>query len=78
LTSIGELDRGIPAFELFARSDLAASNSEARRLIKGDGARVNERAIASEMAPIRLSDVTPEGTIKLSAGKKRHALVRPV
>jgi tyrosyl-tRNA synthetase len=72
-----ELERGIPAFELFVRSGLAASNSEARRLIKGGGARVNDRVIASETELIRLSDVTAEGTIKLSAGKKRHALVRP-
>jgi tyrosyl-tRNA synthetase len=73
-----ELERGIPAFELFVRSGLAASNSEARRLIKGGGARVNDRAVASETELIRLSDVTSEGTIKLSAGKKRHALARPV
>jgi tyrosyl-tRNA synthetase len=73
-----ELERGIPAFELLARSGLAASNSEARRLIKGGGARVNDRAIVSETELIRLSDVTPEGSIKLSAGKKRHALLRPI
>jgi tyrosyl-tRNA synthetase len=72
-----ELERGIPAFELLARSGLAASNSEARRLIKGGGARVNDRVIPSETEQIRISDVTAEGTIKLSAGKKRHALVRP-
>jgi tyrosyl-tRNA synthetase len=71
-----ELERGIPAFELFARSGLAASNSEARRLIKGGGARVNDGVIASETELIRSSDATAEGTIKLSAGKKRHALVR--
>ena len=73
-----ELERGIPAFELLARSRLAASNSEARRLIKQGGARLNDRAIASEMQPVGIADVTPEGTIKLSAGKKRHALVRAV
>jgi tyrosyl-tRNA synthetase len=73
-----ELERGIPAFELLVRSGLAASNSEARRLIKGGGARINDRVITSETELIRMSDVTAEGTIKLSAGKKRHALVRPV
>jgi tyrosyl-tRNA synthetase len=71
------LERGVPAFELIARSGLAASNGEARRLIKGGGARVNDQAIASETQAIGLADVTAEGTIKLSAGKKRHALVRP-
>jgi tyrosyl-tRNA synthetase len=72
------LERGIPAFELLARSGLASSNGEARRLIKGGGARVNDRPVTSETQPIGLADVLPEGTIKLSAGKKRHALVRPV
>jgi tyrosyl-tRNA synthetase len=71
------LERGVPAFELIAKSGLAASNGEARRLIKGGGARVNDRAIASETQAIGLGDVTAQGTIKLSAGKKRHALVRP-
>ena len=43
-----ELERGIPAFELFARAGLAASNGEARRLIKGGGARINDAAVADE------------------------------
>jgi tyrosyl-tRNA synthetase len=73
-----ELERGIPAFELLARSGLAASKGEARRLVKGGGARVNDRVIASETQPIGLGDLTDEGTIKLSAGRKRHALVRAV
>lgn len=71
------LERGIPAFELFARAGLAASNSEARRLIKGGGARVNDTVIAGETQPVSLADVDPQGHIKLSAGRKRHALVWP-
>ena len=39
------LERGMPAFELFARAGLAASNSEARRLIKGGGARINDKVV---------------------------------
>jgi tyrosyl-tRNA synthetase len=73
-----ELARGIPVIELFARSKLSASKGEARRLIKQGGARLNDRAIASETQPVGLDDVGETGTIKLSAGKKRHALVRPV
>jgi tyrosyl-tRNA synthetase len=71
------LARGVPAFELFARAGLAASNSEARRLIRGGGARLNEAVIADETRPVSLADLGPEGTMKLSAGRKRHALVRP-
>ncbi|HYM02918.1 MAG TPA: tyrosine--tRNA ligase [Stellaceae bacterium] len=73
-----EFERGIPAFELLARSGLTTSNSEARRLIKGGGARVNDRPIASENQPIGRADAAADGTIKLSAGKKRHAIVRSV
>jgi tyrosyl-tRNA synthetase len=65
------------AFELFARAGLAASNSEARRLIKGGGARVNDRPVAGETQPVSLADLDAQGQIKLSAGRKRHALVRP-
>jgi tyrosyl-tRNA synthetase len=71
------LERGMPAFELFARAGLAASNGEARRLIKGGGARVNDRVVTAEMQPVSLADLDAGGTIKLSAGRKRHALVRP-
>jgi tyrosyl-tRNA synthetase len=73
----GELDAGLPAFELFRRAGLAASGGEARRLIKGGGARLNDEKITDEAQPISSADLSGEGVIKLSAGKKRHALVRP-
>jgi len=72
-----ELEKGIPAFELFRRCGLAASNGEARRLIKGGGGRINDAALADETRAVTASDVTAQGIIKLSAGRKKHALVRP-
>ena len=71
------LARGVPAFELFVRAGLAASNSEARRLIKGGGARLNDAVVTGETQPVSLADLDAQGQIKLSAGRKRHALVRP-
>jgi tyrosyl-tRNA synthetase len=71
-----ELAAGIPAFELLHRAGLAASGGEARRLIHAGGARLNDRPITSEVQPITLADAGADGTIKLSAGKKRHALLR--
>jgi len=71
------LAHGVPAFELFARAGLAASNGEARRLIKGGGARINDAVVKGEMQPVSLADLDPQGRIKLSAGRKRHALVAP-
>ena len=71
------LARGLPAFELFARAGLATSNGEARRLIKGGGARINDTPVSGEMQRVSLADLDAEGVIKLSAGRKRHVLVRP-
>lgn len=71
-----ELGGGLPAFELMRRAGLAKSNGEARRLIKGGGARLNDVAIKDEMQSVGLDDLGPEGSLKLSAGKKRHALVK--
>ncbi len=73
-----ELERGLPVFELFQRSGLAASRGEARRLIKGGGGRLNDTPIASETRMITADDIGAGGAIKLSAGKKRHVLVRVV
>jgi tyrosyl-tRNA synthetase len=71
-----ELEKGIPAFDLFRRAGLAASNGEARRLIKQNGARLNDEAFADDARIIGISDIGSDGAIKLSAGKKRHALIR--
>jgi tyrosyl-tRNA synthetase len=80
-----ELADGIPAYELLRRVGLCASNGEARRLIKGGGARINDVPIDQETRVVTLDDLAgddligddPAGhpAIKLSAGKKRHALV---
>ncbi|HTQ34491.1 MAG TPA: tyrosine--tRNA ligase [Stellaceae bacterium] len=70
------LARGLPVFELFVRAGLAASNGEARRLIKGGGARLNDAVIKSETRAVSLSDLDAAGLVKLSAGRKRHVLVR--
>ncbi|HVI91284.1 MAG TPA: tyrosine--tRNA ligase [Dongiaceae bacterium] len=71
-----ELSAGIAAYELLRRSGLVASNGEARRLIKGGGARLNDAAIDDDNRKIGTADVNAEGVIKLSFGKKRHAVVK--
>ena len=73
-----ELERGICAFEILRRAGLAASNSEARRLIQGGGGRINDAVIDNEMQLVTLADLSENGVIKLAAGKKRHALIRAV
>ena len=71
-----DLEAGIAAFDLFRQAGLASSNGEARRLIKGNGARLNDQVIGDETQMISLKDNNGDGVIKLSAGKKRHILVR--
>ena len=71
-----DLEAGIPAFRLFALAGLAASNAEARRLIRGGGARVNDVAVTDEGQPIGAPQLR-DGAIKLSAGRKQHRLVKP-
>lgn len=73
-----ELNEGVAAFELLHRAGLCSSRGEARRLIKGGGGRVNDIVIGDEAQLITLDHLGAEGLIKLSAGKKRHARVKPV
>jgi tyrosyl-tRNA synthetase len=72
----GRLRAGLPVIELLFVAGLAASNSEARRLVRGGGARLNDERIDDETAMVDLGAVR-DGYIKLSAGRKRHVLVRP-
>ena len=71
-----ELKAGVAAFDLMRRTGLTRSNAEARRLIKGGGARVNNQVLSDEGVQISLANLNDNGVIKLSAGKKRHILVR--
>ena len=73
----GAMAAGISAVSLFQRAGLCASGGEARRLIRGGGARINGAVIRSETREVGMDDVGADGRIKLSAGRKRHALVRP-
>jgi tyrosyl-tRNA synthetase len=71
-----DLASGIAVIRLFVEAGLAASNGEARRLIRGGGARVNDAPVTDE-AQIVTSALLIDGAMKLSAGRKQHRLVRP-
>lgn len=70
-----ELGKGMAAYELLRRAGLADSGGEARRLIRGGGARIADRKIEDENETIGPGDFK-DGPIKLSAGKKKHVLVK--
>ena len=88
----GQIAENLPSFDV-ARADLEAglgvlnasmlagfvtSTGEARRHIKGGGIKVNDAPVTDARQVLTLTDVTEDGVIKLSLGKKRHALIRPV
>ncbi len=71
-------DAGVPVIDLLIQAGFAASKSEARRLIKGNGARLNDLVISDDTMKVTLGDISTEGVIKLSAGKKKHVVVKIV
>ncbi len=70
------LAAGVALIDLLVDAGFAASRGAARRLIRGGGARVNDHAVTDEAATVTAAELTDEQVIKISAGKKRHALVR--
>jgi len=73
-----ELDKGIGVLTAFSeKTGLVASNGEARRQIKAGGLKVNDKTVSDEKMMLTLRDLTPEGVIKLSLGRKRHVLLKP-
>ncbi len=73
-----EIEAGLGVLTAFVRAGLASSNGEARRLIQGGGARINDAAVKDDKAMLTPSAVNGDGVIKLSLGKKRHVLLKPV
>ncbi|GES48598.1 tyrosine--tRNA ligase [Rhizobium sp. NBRC 114257] len=72
-----ELEAGIGLLALIVRAGLAGSNGEARRHVQGGAVRINDQAISDERKVIGTGEVTADGVIKLSLGKKKHILIRP-
>ena len=66
---------GMPAFELFYLADLSESKSESKKLIRGMGAKINDERVIDENTIINEKYLI-DGKVKLSAGKKRYALLK--
>jgi tyrosyl-tRNA synthetase len=73
-----ELTAGLGIQAAVVLAGLAASNGEARRSIQGGAVRLNDQPVTDERATLNEANVLPEGVIKLSVGKKKHALLKPV
>lgn len=76
--STDRLNAGVSILDLMMEASLSSSKGEVRRLIKGGGAKLNDVKVEDENRIVTSADISERGDIKLSAGKKRHALVKPV
>jgi tyrosyl-tRNA synthetase len=71
------LGEGAPLIDALLVTGLVESKSDARRQIRAGAVRVNDVSAADEMRKLSPADLNAEGVVKLSLGRKRHALVRP-
>lgn len=70
------LGAGQPVIDLLIQAGFATSKSDARRMIKGAGARLNDVTITDENLKVTAADLNAEGTAKLSSGKKKHVILK--
>ena len=73
-----ELKAGIGLLAALVKAGLAASNGEARRAVQGGAIRVNDQPVTDERLVLSDARLLPEGVIKLSSGKKKHALLKVI
>ena len=72
-----EFHAGIGVLTAFVKAGLAASNGEVRRAIANNAIMINDVRVTSEKAAIGEADLTADGVVKLSLGRKRHVLLKP-
>jgi tyrosyl-tRNA synthetase len=73
-----DLENGLGVLTASVLAGFVKSTGEARRQVKGGGIKVNDATVTDERQVLTLSDLAEDGVIKISLGKKRHALIRPV
>jgi len=73
-----ELEVGLGVLSAFVTAGLCASNGDVRRNIKGGAVRINDKSEQNDKRQLSLADVTDDGVVKLSLGKKKHVLLKPV
>src|SRR4029077_9146741 len=73
-----DLKAGISVHAAFVKAGLATSNGEVRRAIANNAILVNDKRVTDDKAVIGEAEVTAEGVVKLSLGRKRHVLLKPV
>lgn len=74
LSTLGELS----VLEAILLVGFANSKGEVRRHIKGNAVKVNDARVEDDKRMLASSDIDSDGVIKVSVGKKRHALIKPI
>lgn len=77
IISKSELATGLGVLAAFVAAGLVKSNGEARRQIQGGGLKINDASVTDENSQLSERNLTGEGVIKLSLGKKKHVLLKP-
>ena len=70
--------QGVNIIDLIFQNKLVQSKSEARRILKNNGIRINDSIISDEKKIINMNDVSKDNFIKLSIGKKNHLKVKVI
>jgi tyrosyl-tRNA synthetase len=74
-----DLDKGLGVLTAFAeKTGLVSSNGDARRQVKAGGLKVNDVTVSDDKMTLTAKDLTADGVIKLSLGKKKHVLLKAV
>lgn len=77
-TVIIDLSQPVGILPALVQSGLATSNGEAKRSIQGGAIKLNDSLVTDEKMTISKTDLNSDGAIKLSMGKKKHILIRPI
>ncbi|MCK7611199.1 tyrosine--tRNA ligase [Roseibium sediminicola] len=73
-----DLEAGLGVLSAFVTAGLCASNGDVRRNIKGGAVKINDQGEQNDKRQLTPDDLTADGIVKLSLGKKKHVLLKPI
>tara|TARA_E500000331_G_C17245735_1_gene709046 strand:- start:1639 stop:2376 length:738 start_codon:yes stop_codon:yes gene_type:complete len=73
-----QLEKGINILDLLSSNNVVSSKSEARRAIKGNGIKINDKSVTDEKKVISRKDLNENDFIKISYGKKKHFIIKSI
>ena len=73
-----QLEKGISILDLLSSNSIVSSKSDARRAIKGNGIKINDKLVIDEKKIVSKNDFEEDGYIKISYGKKKHFIIKSI